>query len=49
MADGAADAAIVHAHLALRYTRVFPELFDYFTDGEAAGIYEYLGLWPLSS
>lgn len=28
VADGDADAAIVYAHLALRYGRVFPELFE---------------------
>ena len=29
LADGRADAAIVYYHLALRYTRVFPGLFDF--------------------
>jgi len=29
VAAGLADAAIVYYHLALRYTRVFPDLFDY--------------------
>jgi len=28
IADGEADAAIVYAHLALRYKRIFPQLFD---------------------
>lgn len=28
IADGWADLAIVYSHLALRYTRIFPELFD---------------------
>ena len=28
VAGGRADAAIVFSHLALRYTRIFPELFD---------------------
>jgi len=28
VADGEADAAIVYAHLALRYTRIFPRLFE---------------------
>jgi hypothetical protein len=79
LADGNADAAIVYAHLALRYTRIFPELFEivelpegednivsdyaiglvrgeaslatglfeYFSGGEAAGIYEDHGLRPI--
>jgi len=29
LADGRADAAIVYYHLALRYTRIFPGLFDF--------------------
>jgi hypothetical protein len=29
LADGRADAAIVYFHLALRYTRIFPDLFDF--------------------
>lgn len=29
LASGKADAAIVYYHLALRYTRIFPDLFDY--------------------
>jgi hypothetical protein len=29
LADGRADAAIVYLHLALRYTRIFPGLFDF--------------------
>jgi len=29
LAAGRADAAIVYYHLALRYTRIFPELFDF--------------------
>ena len=29
LAGGTADAAIVYHHLALRYTRIFPDLFDY--------------------
>ena len=28
VADGSADVAIVYDHLALRYTRIFPEIFD---------------------
>lgn len=28
VADGSADVAVVFYHLALRYTRIFPELFD---------------------
>ncbi len=28
LADGAADVAIVYAHLALRYTRIFPDLIE---------------------
>lgn len=28
VADGRADAAVVYGHLALRYTRIFPELFE---------------------
>ncbi len=28
VADGSADVAIVYYHLALRYTRIFPDLFD---------------------
>ena len=28
IADGEADVAIVYAHLALRYTRIFPQLFE---------------------
>ena len=30
VADGRADIAIVYYHLALRYQRIFPELFDWF-------------------
>jgi hypothetical protein len=29
LSDGRADAAIVYFHLALRYTRIFPGLFDF--------------------
>jgi len=29
VADGAADVAIVYYHLALRYTRIFPDTFDF--------------------
>ncbi len=29
IADGRADVAVVYRHLALRYTRVFPEIFDH--------------------
>ena len=29
MADGRADVALVYYHLALRYTRIFPDLFDF--------------------
>jgi hypothetical protein len=35
LADGRADAAIVYFHLALRYTRIFPDLFDYLPLGGA--------------
>lgn len=28
LADGIADAAVIYYHLALRYTRIFPELFE---------------------
>ena len=28
LADNSADVAVVYYHLALRYTRIFPELFD---------------------
>ncbi len=28
LANGAADAAVVYYHLALRYTRIFPDVFD---------------------
>ena len=33
LADGRADAAVVYYHLALRYTRIFPELFAFIPMG----------------
>ena len=43
LADGRADVAVVFYHLALRYQRIFPELFDFvrpaaWVQDEAAGI-----------
>jgi hypothetical protein len=29
LADGQADAAVIYYHLALRYTRIFPDLFEF--------------------
>lgn len=36
IADGAADAAVVFYHLALRYQRIFPEHFEYVWPGGSA-------------
>ena len=39
LAEDRADVAIVYFHLALRYTRIFPKLFDMaFLDGQEGGV-----------